>query len=327
MNGDTRYQVQHAEAMLVMQDVLDVQSHAFLNGDVAAIRNTINLPYRRMTMDMDVIVETEADLRIGMEAFAGSLVSLGVNHFIRLATDAEFLNDDIIEGHYVTHALRNAMQMVPSYHNRIVLQNFDGVWRTIELESKLEARKWPISLLRVADTGTLRKQKSEHDARRSPDKPLSLYQRFLDRLTSATVDRNFDAYIALCDLPYTSHGNHVDTLMSSPEDVRPFFDLTVDLISGDTADAFVRSAENAQFLGANMICGYHQSVFLKDGQRAIPPIKSRMILRHTGMGWKLKHVTNAIANPTYPYGAPEPTDALPTHREIQERTKSWPTSN
>ncbi|MFL4468422.1 hypothetical protein ACERZ8_00515 [Tateyamaria armeniaca] len=320
-------QVQHAEAMLLLQEVLDIQSRALLDGDVATMRATVNLPYRRITMDMDMIMETEADLELGMEAFTGSLRSLGVNHFIRLASDAEFLNDHIIEGHYVTHALRNATQMVPSYHNRIVLQNFDGTWRLIEVASELEAKRWPISLLRVAESGMLRTQKSEHDARRHTDHPLPVYQRFLDQLTSATVDQNFDAYIALCDLPYTSHGNNVDTLMASPEDVRPFFDLTVDLINGETADTFVRSADNAQFLGSDMICGYHKSLFLKAGETALPAIKSRMILKHTGMGWKLKHVTNAIANKTYPYGAPEPTDALPTHREIQERTKSWQTLN
>ena len=127
-------------------------------------------------------------------------------------------------------------------------------------------------------------------------------------------------------MPYTSHGNALDTLTSSPEDVRPFFDLTVNMTNGDTADTFERTAQSAQFLGPNIICGYHDSLFLKAGQKAIPPIKSRMILKHTGMGWKLKHVTNAIANPKYPFGTPEPTTALPTHREIQERTKSWPTS-
>lgn len=326
MSSGSGHQVQHAEAMLLMQELLDIQSRALLEGNVAAMRATVNLPYRRKTADIDMIIESEADLAIGMQAFGASLKSLGVNHFIRLATDAEFLNDRVIEGYFTTHALRNATQMVPSYENRVVLREFEGVWKVVELASDLEAKQWPISLLRVAGHAGVRMERAQHDARRHWDNPLPLYQNFLDELTDTTITGDFDAYIALCDLPYTSHGNHIDTLMESPSDVRPFFDLTVGMIRGDTADTFMRSAESAQFLGADIICGYHTSLFLKNGDTALPPIKSRMILKHTNTGWKLKHVTNAIANPSYPYSAPEPSDALPTHREIQERTKSWPTS-
>ncbi len=318
--------IQRADAMSLMQDVLDTQSRALLDGDVATMRTTLNTPYRRITMDVDLIVENEADLHAGVSAFSNSLRSLGVNQLIRLATDAEFINDQMIEGHYVTHALRNATKMVPSYLNRIVLQNVDGVWRTIEVASEFESRGWPINLMHFASQGTVRNPKDMHDQRRNVNNPLRVYQQFLDRLTDATRERDFDAYIALCDLPYTYHGNALDTLMSTPEDVRPLFDMTVDMISGGKADTFERKAETAQFMGPNIMCGYHNSVFSKDGQEAIPAIKTRMILKHIGMGWKLKHVTDSIANDTYPYSAPEPTDALLTHREIQERTKSWPTS-
>lgn len=319
-------QIQHAEAMLLMQEVLDLQSDALLDGNASAMRATMNLPYRRVTIDVDVIVERDSDLQAGVDAYATSLRNLGVNQLIRLATDAEFINDHMIEGHYVTHALRNATQMVPSYLNRIVLQNTDGAWRATEVASEFESRGWPINLMNFATEGSVRKPKDIPDLRRNVKNPLPVYQQFLDRLTDATRDQDFDAYIALCDLPYTCHGNALDTLMSTPEDVRPFFDLTVDMITGGTADTFERKAETAQFLGPDIMCGYHNSVFSKNGQTALPAIKSRMILKHIGMGWKLKHVTNSIANATYPYGTPRPTDALPTHREIQERTKSWPTS-
>ena len=309
-----------------MQEVLDVQSRALLDGDASAMATTLSMPYRRVTLDIDLIVEKDADLHVEVDAFSNSLRNLGVNQLIRLATDAEFINDHMIEGYYVSHALRNATQMVPSYLNRIVLQNFDGAWRAVEVASEFESRGWPINLMHFATEGSVRKPKELIDQRRNVKNPLPVYQQFLDRLTDATRAQDFDAYIALCDLPYTCHGNALDTLMSTPEDVRPFFDLPVDMINGDKADTFERTAQSAQFLGPNIICGYHDSLFLKAGQKAIPPIKSRMILKHTGMGWKLKHVTNSIANETYPYGAPKPTDALPTHREIQERTKSWPTS-
>jgi len=325
MSDRAGQQADHARAMVLLQEVLDIQSQALLQGDIALMRSTIALPYRRMTRDVDVIVETEADLEMEVRAFAGSLRSLSTNALIRLVTDAEFLNDTLIEGYYVTHVLHNATAMVPSYDNRIVLERIDGAWKLVEVTSNLVSQRWPLDLLRVAPEGSIRVARNSDDARRDGAQPLSLYQDFVNSLTNATMSRNFAAYIALCDLPYTSHGNNLDTMLKSPEDVRPFFDLTVDMVTGDAADTLVRSADSARFLGSDVICGYHHSRFFKAGAEAMPAIKSRMILKRTGLAWKLKHVTNAIANPTYPFIAPEPTEALPTHREIQERTKSWPT--
>lgn len=313
------------DAMTLLQDVLDTQSRALLAGDVARLRDTVILPCRQIMTGVEVIVETEADFQRGSTAFTGSLHALGVNQFIRLVTEAEFLNDDYIQGHYVTHALRNGATMVPSYDNRLVLQRHGDTWRMIEEESSLYALKWPFDLLRVSETGGLPSPPQANDVRRTSATPIALYQAFLDKLTAATLQNDFDGYCALCDLPYASHSDHIDTTIHTPEDVRPFFEMTVDLISGDTADSFARHAESAQFLGADLICGYHDTTFQKGGAPTLAPIKSRMILRRDGVQWKLKHVTNAISNDTFPYTAPEPTEALLTHREIQERTKSWPT--
>lgn len=314
------------DAMTQMQQVLDVQSAALLAGDAKAMRDTVALPYRRVTSDLDLIIETEADAARGVTAFTASLQGLGVNHFIRLVTDAEYLNDHYLEGHYVTHALRNATAMVPSYDNRMVLRLMDGQWRMVELVSNLStARHWPVDMLRVAEAGAVDTGTHAQDARRNAAEPLALYQTFLDRLTDATLSKDFDAYIALCGLPYTSHIDAEDTLLRTPEDVRPFFDMTVDMITSGKADDFQRRASQAEFLGSDLICGYHTSHFIKDGTAALAPIKSRMILKRRGVTWALKSVTNALSNAAYPYRAPEPSEALPTHREILERTKSWPT--
>ena len=190
-------QVGHAEAMLLLQELLDTQSRALLEGDTVAMRATVNMPYRRQTADADVIVESTADMERGVLAFSESLRALGVNHLIRLATDAEFLNDSLIEGHYVTHTLHNATQMVPSFLNRVVMQSFDGDWRMIELASELESRGWPINLLHVAGSGSVRNSKDAYDPRRDVSHPLPVYQRFLDRLTDATVAQDF----AICPIP------------------------------------------------------------------------------------------------------------------------------
>ena len=314
------------DAMTVLQDLLDRQSRALLAADMDVMRDTVLFPYRRITSNVDVIIENEADMRRAVQAFHDSLSSLGVNHLIRLVTEAEYLSADYIEGRYVTHALRNAANMVPSYSNRIVLRYAGEAWRMIEAESDLVATTWPLSLLRVADPKTVPPFRTlDEDVRRSTTTPIALYQTFLDALTAASVKNDFKAYVDLCDLPYTSHSDKTDLQIRTADDIKPFFDMTVDMIKGEQADTFRRVAKDAQFLGPDLICGYHDSLFSKAGAPVMAPIKSRMILKRRGVIWKLKHVTNALANDTYPYTAPEPTEALLTHQEIQERTKSWPT--
>lgn len=314
------------DAMTILQDVVDAQSEALLKGDTDIMMQTLSFPYRRITANSDMIIENEADLRAGVDAYHNSICGMGVNHVIRLATTAEFLSAQYIEGFYVTHLLRNASAMLPAYESRIILRFVDEAWRVVEIQNGLSGHGWPIKLLNV-NAATLPRDGicRQDDIRRTSTTPIMLYQRFLDALTQATIQQDFNAYLSLCDLPYTSHNDTFDTQLSSPNEVRPFFDMTVRMIDGTQADTFTRKAENAQFLGPDTICGYHNSLFSKAGTPVMGPIKSRMILKRRGIQWKLKHVTNAVANPTFTYIAPEPTEALLTHREIQERTKSWPT--
>lgn len=314
------------DAMTVLQELLDTQSRALMDADTALMCTTVLFPYRRVTASAEMIIENRADLDVGVTAYQQSLSGMGVNHLIRLVVSAEYLSADYIEGRYVTHALRNASAMIPAYENRVVLRYADDAWRVIEIQSELDGRNWPVSLLRVTENRIPQPMiATDEDARRTAASPLALYQGFLDALSDATMNDDFAAYIALCDLPYTSHSDNIDTRLDKAADVRPFFDLTVAMITGDGADTLDRVGDTAEFLGADLICGYHHTRFTKDGVPTLAPIKSRMILKRRGIQWKLKHVTNAIANPSYPYTAPEPTAALLTHRQIQERTKSWPT--
>lgn len=314
------------DAMTVLQDLIDTQSRALMAADTGLMRTTVQFPYRRITATTDMIIESEDDLRVGVNAFHQSISGMGVNHLIRLVTQADYLSAEYIEGRYMTHVLRNASAMLPPYENHVILRHVDHAWRVIEIRSELSGHGWPLSLLKV-DRSIHDKDGDceQDDIRRTSATPMALYQGFLNALTDATLMRDFAAYVALCDLPYTAHSNNVDTQMNSPDDVRPFFDMTVAMIDGDPADTFERVADNAQFLGSDLICGYHDTSFFRDGVPVMDTIKCRMILKRRGIQWKLKHVTNAVANPTFTYIAPEPTEALLTHREIQERTKSWPT--
>ncbi len=312
-----------SEAVRIYQELLDTLSDAMMASDLATVRARIKLPFVRRTLASEVIIETAADMDRGTLAGAQSLLARGVNQFIRLASDAEFLSPHYIEGYHVTHLLRNAMRVAPSYSNRVVMQNDHGVWKLTELDSELENTEWPYKMLSVPERmhNTIRLPIDPDDMRRTNAEPLALYQQFLDALTKKNVEDDFDGYCGLCSFPYTTHHDNSDIVMESRKDVRPAFDTITELLGKYEADKFERRGERAEFISGNLICGYHTSRFFRRGLVVMGPIHSRMILERTGPHWRLKSVTNSVTNETYPYSDPVTVNTLVTIREIQERQR------
>ena len=310
-------------ALTLYQEALDIMSDAILACDLEMLQTRIKLPYRSVTLNSDTIIETRDDLRAAWLEFGRSLQGLGVNQFIRLASDAEFMSADYIQGYHVTHTLRNGTRVVPSYSNRMVLQRIGEVWKLTEVDSAVKSLSWPMSSVRVPDGSVdlIGFSSAENDIRRSAAEPIAVYQRFLDALTRATFEDDFDAYCARCSFPYSTHGESDDTILRTPEDVRPFFAMLRKLLHDLQADTFERSAAQAEFLSGNQICGYHTTTMSRNGVTVLGPIQSRMVLERTGADWKLKSVTNTVANEHFPYAEPEPSEQLVTIRQIQERQR------
>ncbi|QBF31053.1 hypothetical protein [Thalassococcus sp. S3] len=316
----------HAEpdALLLYQDALDTLARAILEGDMQTVSACVKLPCLRQTLSARTIIETEEDLLDGCRAFSQSLKGQGVNQLICLASDAEFLRPDFILGHHVTHTLRNATRIIPSYTSRIVLQMHEETWKFAEVHSAVSSPGWPLLTGHVPQDGgkLLPFQQIEGDIRRSQAEPMTLYQGFIDALTQASLDNDFEAYCALCRFPYTAHGEVHDKVLKSPADIRPFFDMLLGLIRDYEIDSFVREAAQAEFLSGNLICGYHTTTMSSRGEVIVGPVRSRMILEREGTTWRMTSATNAVANTEFPYTSPEPSETLVTLRQIQERTRT-----
>lgn len=306
----------------IYQDWLDIVSGALLAEDIETISAHVALPYLHRSIDTRIVVETRHDLDSGFRTFARALRALGVNQFIRLVTSAEFLSTEYLQGHHVTHILRNATPVVPSYVNRMVLRRGPNAWKMTEVYNGFSHGSWPVKSITVPAADPTRPHGAENDARRDAAQPLALYQRFLNKLTQANVAGDFDGYVALCQFPYSWHARAEDTVVNNPDEVRPFFNMMSGLLQNNGIEEFVRIADHAEFLNGNTICGYHTARFLKDGRDAIEPVKSRMILHRVGVRWFLNSVTNAIVAIRLDGGRPETAPDLVTQIEIEERTKT-----
>lgn len=312
-----------AEASAIYQEWLDIVSEPLLQGDVDVLQRYVSLPYLHRSEDNRTVIETREDMAHGFKVFSDSLLSQGANQIVRLVSSAEYLSDDYIQGAHVTHVLRNATPVVPSFVSQLSLRRCPTHWKMVENYGGYAHGTWPVRMMRVGEETQNAHETDEYtDARREAAQPLALYQRFLNALTRANVTDDFDAYCKLCSYPYTGHTRDEDVVIATPEETWPFFDMLSHMLRDNKIEEFARIADHAEFISGDTICGYHTSRFISEGAETLDPIKSRMILRRTGTRWFLHSVTNAITNTKYPFSEPVAVSDLVPERIIQERIKT-----
>lgn len=308
-----------SDALAIYQDVLDILSEATVALDAERLHTYVGMPCAWKTLRAQTIVDTRDELEAGIISYGQYLKSNGINQFIRLGSKAEYLNEDYIEGWHVTHHLQNATPIIPPYLSRSVLHRTDGLWKVVEIESRLDSPAWPLDIIKVPSEGDHDLPPIPDDVRRESQQPEVLYQAFLDRLSKANMDDDFAAYCSMLAFPYFSHSDKGFEKLSRPEDARPFFDMLTGLIREHGVTRMERTSERAEFLFGNRLCGYHQTTLFDGDVPKVGPIKSRMILERVGARWFLVSVTNALENESFPYANPKPSEELVSYRSIEMR--------
>ena len=311
-----------ANALNVLQDLLDRQAKAILAGDTQMIAGTMTLPYRRTYINMQTLIETEAELQRDFTPLQRFLRSNGVSNYLRIGTYAEYLGKDYLLGFYDSHMLQGSNRVADFAQNRIVLHKHKKQdWAAIEIEHPFELHD--ASLGRHGNhRGSERTFASARsDVRRSDADALTVYQGYLDETARTVAEGDFAAYAALHHFPYTAHGSKLDNTIYSPDDLRPFYNALRRCHDGEIGDRILRVAERAEFIGPDLLCGYHSGKVFKGEVQTVDTVHSRLILKRDGTDWKLQSVTNSIHNKTYPFSMYIPGGVLRTHQEIQKRIK------
>jgi hypothetical protein len=308
----------------LLQTLLDRYSALCEGGDVEQVLKLFTLPFLHEALDTKIMLETREDLRIGQMALAETMRGKGVTQIIRLASRADYLSPNYIDGVFVTHLLHDSRPIARSYSNRAVLKRSDDGWRFSQITYGFSHKVWPVRVFYVPEEQPEFDAQAD-DARREALEPLAIYQSFINRMTQANVADDKEAYLALCELPMWMHMDETDRLIEDKEGIYDFCDAVTKLLQGYQIEDFLRIADHAEFISANEICGYHTAHFLRGGEAAVDPIKSRLILRRTGTRWRLHSVTNSVKYGEHTFSDPVPTKDLKTLLDIQKRTKTWPT--
>lgn len=307
-----------------LQTILDYQSGVISTCDIVQYLETVSLPYRRLSLTHDALLESEADVKTGLISYVNSAKTAGIDLFYRELGPVRHLSANYVEGLYTAHQMCRANHAIPPYTGRFVLARQGRAWRMIESERQLVTQGWAADLNASTSNYAMPIEFAENDVRLQGLDPLATYQAHLDAIAASEVADDFETYCSYLRFPHTTHSMRVDNVIKGPEDIRPFFDMIKKTRNGEVGDRLERTAEQAEFLGSDLLVGYHTGRAFKNGWPAIEPVSSRMILQRNNDRWQLISVANTIQNKEYPFDMYAPGDELSTDIDIQRRIREWP---
>lgn len=306
----------------IYQDWLDEASLHLMEGRIDAFVLMVGLPFMMRTVGAETLLETADEVALDAANLTEAFRSQNVTNYIRLVQNAHYLQPDVIEGWHSSHVLRNALNVVPSYSNRMVMRNVDGKWKVTEAEHELTSNRLPIALLK-SDPGAFTERWAEPkaDIRATQARAEPIYQIFIEALSDAVVARDADRWLTHFTYPHTVHYATADHVVETETDERAFFDGLVAHMEVTGADRVVRHVRFAEFISGDRIVGYHGTFAERDGEVIFGPIQSRMVLVVVDNQWRCTSVTNSLSNNSFPASDYKVTESLPTMREIQERMR------
>lgn len=137
-----------------IQDWLDKDVETYFADDFRAHADALVLPYVVVTRTAVMIVEGEARLKEGFDAWVSMLKTQNVSDVIHTMQDANEIGDDLISARYMTHLLRGATPICPPYSSTSVFRvSESGKICAVSMTTGLKNLSWPITVPRVEGDG------------------------------------------------------------------------------------------------------------------------------------------------------------------------------
>ena len=136
-------------ATSILQNYLDDLGHAVMTERFEDYASRILLPLNILTSSANMTVSTVADLEDGFDEFCEMILSLGVTDLIRAVKVARFHGNDHVVGIYETRMLNGRRQVLPSFHSKMWIGTYDGIWKAIKIHNTTKDAHWPMLYTRL----------------------------------------------------------------------------------------------------------------------------------------------------------------------------------
>ena len=129
-----------------LQAFLDRVSASVMGDDWETYRAGVDLPLLLITATASLAVTDEPALRTSFDDFVAALRAMRITDFMRLATSAEHVTDDLMAGRYETEMLSRGTRVVQPFPSRIILRRVEDSWRAAVIVNPIMNARWPIIL-------------------------------------------------------------------------------------------------------------------------------------------------------------------------------------
>lgn len=133
----------------ILQTYLDRVGQAVLMERFEDYAACVQLPLRILTSSASLNVSTLDGLRDGFDDFVEMIQSHGVTDMVRPVRAAVFQGNDHIVGIYETRLMGGTRQVLPSFHSKMWIGCYDGVWKAIKIHNTTHEARWPMLLTRL----------------------------------------------------------------------------------------------------------------------------------------------------------------------------------
>lgn len=110
----------------------------------------IELPLTILTSSASLKITTVEDLQDGFDAFVEMLRSIGVTDMVRTVSNARFQGNDHVVGIYETRLMNGTQQALPTFHSKMWIGLYGGIWKAIRINNTTNDARWPMLLTRLA---------------------------------------------------------------------------------------------------------------------------------------------------------------------------------
>jgi hypothetical protein len=134
----------------ILQTYLDEVGKAVLTERFETYCTLIQLPLSILTSSANLTVATVDDLQDGFDEYCDMMRSLGVSDMVRTVKTARFQGNDHIVGIYETRLMDGPRQVLPTFHSKMWIGCFDGVWKAEKIHNTTKDGRWPMLYTRLA---------------------------------------------------------------------------------------------------------------------------------------------------------------------------------
>lgn len=304
-------------AITIYRAFVEAFTQANMSGDFAMWCAMHTTRVRKHTPDEDMTVDTNDERRAIFDAITEEMSLSGADRFQRRAIFAEWIGPNRLRGKHVSDMTRNGRSVRPLIDSQFILERTHNAWKLVDVTNSAPllhhsdgdpsfAATTPLALPEADTNASVIAFPSGRAARPSAQ---DIYQQVLNDTSQHINQPSFAGYAGTFRFPMSLHTETEDSVLTDPEELRPYFDTLVGIREASGADELARFAIHAAFVDDTLIAGHHIAHMLKDGQDIKAPVASRWLLRRIGEDWKIVSVANGLIDhefPLRPLEGPDP---------------------